>query len=135
MNHLPLPPLHWTCAYILAGSAHGASRHVARRTLMLMMRLFSFREQKPFVNVMIDKVPRQQLVVGVRTGDEEIGVGQRCSFTAARLDFAMNLRQLVPDGSGTFASRGFQPFENSADAAIAARDHGLEIRLARRLGI
>lgn len=44
---------------------------------MLMMRLFSFREQKPFVNVMIDEVPWQQLVVGVRTGNEEVGVGQR----------------------------------------------------------
>src|SRR5258708_2069714 len=100
---------------------------------MLMMRLLSFGEQKPFVNVVIDKVPRQQLVVDVVTGDEEIGVGQRRNF--ARLDLAMNLRQLVPDRSCAFASRSFEPFEDSADAAIASRDHRLKIRLARRFRV
>src|ERR1700723_2230701 len=104
MNHLPLP-LPGTCATILATAAHGASLDVARRTLMLMMRLLSFGEQKPFVNVMIDKVPRQHFVVDVVTGDEKIGIGQRGIL--ARLDLAMNLRQLVPDRSRSFTAGGF----------------------------
>ena len=56
---------------------------------MLMMRLLSFGKQKPFVNVMIDKVPRQQFVVDVVARDEEIGIRQRRIL--ARLNFAMNL--------------------------------------------
>ena len=42
---------------------------------MLMMRLLAFGEQKPLENMMIDKVPRQQLVVNVVTRDEEIRIG------------------------------------------------------------
>src|SRR5580704_1678979 len=129
MKHLPLPPL-LNCALILAGAAYRASLDVARRTLMLMMRLLSFGEQKPFVDVVIDKIPRQQLVVNIMARDEEIGIGQR--RVLARLDLAMNLRQLVPDRPRAFASRSLEPFEDSADAAIASRDHRLEIRLARR---
>src|SRR5271166_3719811 len=127
MKHLPFLPSS-ACAPILAGSAHGASLDVARRALMLMMRLLPFGDQKPFVYVMIDKVPRQQLVVDVMTGDEKIGVRQRRRFSG--LDFAMNLRQLVPDGSRSFTARRFQPFQDAANSAIAARDHRLEIRFA-----
>src|SRR5579863_3111689 len=132
MKHLPLPPLLY-CSSILASAAHGASLDVARRTLMLMMRLLSLGQQKPFVNVMIDKVPRQQLVVDIVTGDEKIGIGQRRILT--RLDFAMNLGQLVPDWARSLAARGFEPFEDCADASIAARDHRLKVRLARRFRI
>src|SRR5258708_7696299 len=97
---------------------------------MLMMRLLSFGEQKPFVNVVIDKIPRQHFVVDVVTRDEEIGIGQ--GGFLPRLDFAMNLRQLVPDWPRAFAAGGLQPFEDSTDAPIASRDHRLEIRLAWR---
>src|SRR5271154_7305369 len=132
-NHPTLPPLLSLAGSILAGPAHSASLDVARRALMLVMRLLSLREQEPFVNMMIDKIPRQQLVVGVVASDEEIGVGQRRIL--ARIHLAMNLRQLVPDGSGAVAARGLEPFEDTADAPIAARDHRLEVRLARRFGV
>src|SRR5277367_878474 len=91
-----------TCTFILAGSAYGASLDVARRALMLVVRLFALGEQEPFVNVMIDKVPRQQLVVDIVPSDEKIGIRQRRIF--ARLDFAMNPDQLVPDGPGAFTA-------------------------------
>src|SRR5580700_7052035 len=122
-----------TCTFILAGAAHGASLDVARRALMLVMRLFALSEQEPFVNVMIDKVPRQQLVVDIVASHEKIRIGQRRIF--ARLDFAMYLDQLMPDSPGALAARGFQAFEDAADTAIAARDHRLEIRFARRFGV
>src|SRR5271156_2045234 len=133
MNHPTLPPLLSLAGSILAGPAHSASLDVARRALMLVMRLLSLREQEPFVNMMIDKIPRQQLVVAVMASDEKIGIGQRRVF--ARLHLAMNLRQLVPDRPGAVAARGREPFEDTADAPIAARDHRLEVRFARRFRV
>src|SRR5579863_3916663 len=132
MYHVPLPLLP-SLLTILATAAHCASLDVARRTLMLMMRLLAFGEQKPFENVMVDKVPRQQFVVDVMTCDEKVGIGQRRILS--RLNFAMNLRELVPDRPRSFASRGFESFEDSADAAIAARNHRLEVRLTRRFRV
>src|SRR6266481_1965506 len=115
-----------------ARSAYRASEDVTGRALMLVMRLFTLCEQEPFENVMIDKVPRQQLVVRVMSGDEKIGIRQIC-VSAFRL--VMNLDQLMPDGTAAIESGGFEPFEDSGDAAIAAGDHRLEIRLARRFRI
>src|SRR5882672_100658 len=115
-----------------ARSAYRASFDVAGRALMLVMRLFALGEQEPFENVMIDKIPRQQLVVSVMPGDKKIGIRQIC-VSAFRL--AMNLDQLMPDGTAAIESRGFEPFEDSGDTAIAAGDHRLEIRLARRFSI
>src|SRR5215469_18898560 len=117
---------------ILAGAAHGASLDVARRALMLMVRLFALGEQEPLVNVMIDKVPRQQFVVDILSCDVEVGIGQR-SF--APLDFAVNLRQLMPDRACAVALRSLEPFKDAGDAPIAARHERLEIRVPRRLGV
>jgi len=44
---------------------------------MLVMGLLAFGQQEPFVNVMIDEVPRQQLVIDVMARDKEIGIRQR----------------------------------------------------------
>ena len=100
---------------------------------MLVMRLFALSEQEPFVNVMIDKVPRQQLVVDIVASHEKIRIGQRRIF--ARFDFAMNPGQLVPNCPGALTTRGFEAFEDAAHAAIASRDHRLEVRFAWRLGV
>src|SRR5258708_13771554 len=99
---------------------------------MVVMGLFGFGEEETFENVMIDKVPRQQLIVSVVPGDEKIGIRQ---IGISSFDFAMNLRQLMPDGATAVESGGLEPFENSAAPAIAAGDHRLEIRLPRRLSI
>ena len=76
MHHLPpILYLHIDLdAHRSARSAHGASDNVAGRALMLVMRLLALGEQEPFENVMIDKVPRQQLIVSVMPGDEKIGI-------------------------------------------------------------
>src|SRR6267142_5618120 len=134
MHHLPpILYLHIDLdALRSARSAYGTSDDVAGRTLMLVMRLFALGEQEPFENVMIDKVPRQQLIVSVMPGDEKIGIRQ---IGISSFDFAMNLRQLMPDGTAAVESGGFEPFEDSGDAPIAAGDHRLEIRLARRFSI
>src|SRR5712692_7327031 len=138
MHHLP-PFLYFRIhlnvhldALRSARSAHGASEDVTGRALMLVMRLLALGEQEPFENVMIDKVPRQQLVVSIMPSDEKIRIGQS---GISSLDLAMDLHQLMPDGTTALESRGFEAFENSGDAPIAAGDHGLEVRLARRFSI
>src|SRR5579864_9014095 len=92
-----------------ARSADRASFDVAGRALMLVMRLLALGEQKPFENVMIDKIPRQQLVVSVMPGDEKIGIGQ---IGISCFHLAMNLHQLVPDWTGAIESGGFESFED-----------------------
>jgi hypothetical protein len=142
MQHLP-PALHFRFHLSIhlsfhfdelrsARSAHRASFDVAGRALMLVMRLLALGEQEPFENMMIDKIPRQQLVVSVMPGDEKIGIGQ---IGVSGFHLAMNLHQLVPDWTGAIESGGLETFENSGNTAIAARDHRLEVRFARRFGI
>src|SRR6266849_9866284 len=102
MHHLP-PFLYFRIhlnvhldALRSARSAHGASEDVTGRALMLVMRLLALGEQEPFENVMIDKVPRQQLVVSVMPRDEKFGIGQIC---VSAFGIVMNLDQLMPDGT------------------------------------
>src|SRR6266851_8279530 len=97
-------------------AAHGAAHNIAGRTLMLKMRFFSFRQQKPLVNMMIDKIPRQQLVGIVTARDVEIRIGQ---IAGAHFSFAMNLYQLVPDRARTLAARRFQPLQDTRNSSIA----------------
>src|SRR5216683_7729139 len=130
MHHLP-PFLYFRFhvnALRSAGSAYGASEDVTGRALMLVMRLFALGEQEPFENVMIDKVPRQQLVVSVMPRDEKIRIGQ---IGVSRFDLAMDSHQLVPDRTGAVESRSLEPFEDSRDASISAGNHSLEVSLAR----
>src|SRR5713101_88968 len=98
--HIDLDMLRSAC------SAHSASFDVTGRALMLVMRLLALGEQEPFENVMIDKVPRQQLVVSVMPRDEKFGIGQ---IGVSRFDLAMDSHQLVPDRTGAVESRSLEP--------------------------
>ena len=51
-------------------------RDVARLGLMLVVGLLAFRQQEPFVDVMVDEIPRQNFVVRVMARDEEIGISE-----------------------------------------------------------
>src|ERR1700730_13349970 len=113
-------------------SANRAASDVARLSLMFVMRLLALREQEPFVNVMIDKVPRQHFVVRVLPRHVKAGIREAGSALAR---FAFDRAQLVPDRARVVASALAEPFENRPDPPIPARDQGLEIRLARRLRV
>src|SRR5258708_35538234 len=99
---------------------------------MVVMGLFGFGEEETFENVMINKVPRQQLIVSVMPGDEKIGIRQ---IGISSFDFAMNLHELMPDGTAAVESGGFEPFDTSSDAPLAAGNHRVEMRLAQRFRI
>src|SRR5271156_3886326 len=113
MNHPTLPPLLSLAGSILAGPAHSASLDIARRALMLVMRLLSLREQEPFVNMVIDKIPRQQLVVGIVPSEKKVGAGQR-QFRP-RIPLAINFRHLGQDTPAAVPPRAREPFEDTAD--------------------
>src|SRR5271167_1038191 len=113
-----------------ARAAYDAAGHVARRRLMLVVSFFSFRKKEPFVDMMVNEIPRQNFVVGVVSRHKQIGIGK-----SARTAFARDAPQLMPNLAGALAIRGVEAFEDRADTPIAARDERLEVRLARRFGI
>src|SRR5712671_4928180 len=82
-------------------STNRATSDVAGLGLMFVMGLLALGEQEPFVDVMIDKVPRQHLVVGILPGDVKIGIGE---IGGALARFALDGAQLMPDGAGIVAS-------------------------------
>ena len=98
---------------------------------MLVMRFLSLGQQKPFVDVMINEIPGQDLVLGVMTRDVEIGIGKQAAI--ARL--ALQRAERPPDGTRVAAVPLAHPFENRADAAVAARHQGLKLCCARRFGV
>src|SRR5215472_2916554 len=118
-------PLHRhsrsTCA------THRASVHVARFGLMLIVSLAAFRQQKPFVNVMIDEVPGQDLVIPVSARHVEIGIRQR---TTTSLGLAANKLEFAPDLARRFAVPLGKAPENRAHATVTPRNQGLKVRLA-----
>ena len=51
---------------------------------MLEVRLLAFRKEEPFVDVMIDKVPRQQFVMAVVSEDKRVGIGKSGKIRTSR---------------------------------------------------
>src|SRR5215469_579410 len=109
-------------------ATHRASVHVARLGLVLIVSLAPFRKQKPFVNVMIDEVPGQELVVRVWARHVEIGIRHR---TPTTLGIAANLLELAPDLARRLAIPLCKALENRAHATVTPRNQGLKVRLAR----
>src|SRR5579863_1656335 len=123
--------LAFTFIFLSAGSADRTAGHVAGFGLMFVMGLLALREEEPFVDMMIDEVPREQFVMGKMTRDVEVGVGE--ARVVSRL--APKLSQFAPDVARLIASLGAQMFENSTDAAVATGNQSLKVGLARRFGV
>ncbi len=106
-----------SCGPRSTGAANSAARDIARLGLMFVMRLLAFRQQEPFVDVMIDEVPRQHFVMGVLACDVEIRVGQICNALA---HFALDRAQFMPNRARVVASSLTEPLKNRTDPAISA---------------
>ena len=100
---------------------------------MFVVSFFSFRKKEPFVDVMVNEVPRKNFVVGVMARHKRIGIGEIGTF--ARAIFARDALQLMPDLARGFALGGIEAFEDRADPAISPGHQRLKISLARRFGI
>ena len=97
---------------------------------MLVVSLLALRQKEPFVDVMVNEIPRQNFVVGIVPCHEGIGIGK-----SARTAFACDAPQLMPDLARAFAIRGVEAFEDRTNPAIPARYQRLKISLAWRFGI
>src|SRR5579862_2878827 len=116
------------CGQGLARSACRAARTrrgVARRRLAGRQRLAALDPQVAFADAMVDEIPRQGLVLGVGAMDVRVGVRQIRQTVALPL----------ADGPPPVAAALLYGFDEARDAAVAARQDGLQIRLARRLDI
>ena len=91
---------------------------------MLVMGLLALRQKKPFVDVMVDEIPRQDLIMAESARDKEIRIGQAAAVERLTPDRG----QLMPNRAGVVAALGAQAFEDAADGAIAARDEAPENR-------
>lgn len=93
---------------------------------MLEVRLFALGQQEPLVNMMVNKIPRQNFVMSIAARNKKIRIGQRRIVNS----FTPDGPELVPDGARIVASMIAQAFENRADAPIAAGNQSLEVSLA-----
>ena len=77
---------------------------------MLVVGLFALREQKPFMDMMVDEVPGQGFVVAVMAGYVEIGIGETVRLSPRHL--ALYRPKLMTDSARVLDSGSGEAFEN-----------------------
>src|SRR5271169_5309207 len=105
--------------------ARRARRRVARRCLAGRQRLAALDPEVAFGDAVVDEVPRQAFGLAIRAMDVLVGVGKVAQAVA------------LPgaDRAPPVAAVGVHGLNEPCDAAVAARENGLEIRLPRRLHV